>query len=81
MLCISLAPREKHEPPAAAVRALADRLAEPCGAWLAEESEMFGRSLLLCESLPPAQQYCAMMDGRWVEHGWGRREARAAARG
>jgi hypothetical protein len=63
------------------VRALADRLAEPCGAWLAEESEMLGRSLLFCESLPPAQQYCAMMDGRWVEHGWERREARAAARG
>jgi len=49
---------------------LAGRLAEPCAAWLAEESKLFGRCLLLCEALPPAEQYCAMMDGRWVERGW-----------
>jgi type VI secretion system protein ImpM len=66
------------EPPAH-VAALGERLAEPAGAWLAEESELFGRCLLLCETLPPAEQYCAMMDGHWVERGWGRRDARAGA--
>ncbi|HZE59582.1 MAG TPA: type VI secretion system-associated protein TagF [Burkholderiales bacterium] len=58
---------------------LAARLAEPTAAWLAEESEMFGRCALLCEALPPAEQYCAMMDGRWVERGWGRRDVRSSA--
>ena len=58
---------------------LAQRLAEPCAVWLAEETELFGRCLLLCETLPPAEQYCAMMDGLWIEHGWGRRDVRAAA--
>lgn len=65
------APREVLE--------LAARLAEPTAAWLAEESEMFGRCVLLCEALPPAEQYCAMMDGRWVERGWGRRDVRSGA--
>ena len=65
------APREVLE--------LAARLAEPTAAWLAEDSELFGRCLLLCEALPPAEQYCAMMDGRWVERGWGRRDVRNAA--
>ena len=58
---------------------LAARLAEPTAAWLAEESELFGRCVLLCEALPPAEQYCAMMDGRWVERGWGRRDVRSGA--
>jgi type VI secretion system protein ImpM len=58
---------------------LAARLAEPAGAWLAEQSELFGRSLLLCEALPAAEQYCAMMDGRWIEHGWGHRAMRGGA--
>jgi type VI secretion system protein ImpM len=65
--------------PAREVLELAERLAEPSAAWLAEESEMFGRCLLLCEALPPAEQYSAMMDGRWVEHGWGRRDVRTGA--
>jgi type VI secretion system protein ImpM len=65
------APREVFE--------LSRRLAEPMAAWLAEESEMFGRCVLLCEALPPAEQYSAMMDGRWVERGWGRRDVRSGA--
>jgi type VI secretion system protein ImpM len=65
--------------PAREVLDLAERLAEPSAAWLAEESEMFGRCLLLCEALPPAEQYCAMMDGRWVERGWGRHDLRSGA--
>lgn len=52
------------------VRELADRLCEPYSAWLAEPSELFGRSLLLCESLPAGEQFCAMMHGHWLEHGW-----------
>lgn len=47
-----------------------ERLREPYSAWLAEASEVFGRTLLLCESLPAGEHFCAMMDGRWLEHGW-----------
>jgi hypothetical protein len=43
----------------------------PGCAWLAEASEIFGRKLLLCERLPAAEQFCAMMDGRWADHGGG----------
>lgn len=77
MLWLPLAAR--HAESASEVTDLAERLAEPCGVWLAEESELFGRCLLLCEELPPAEQYCAMMDGRWIEHGWGRRDLRSGA--
>jgi type VI secretion system protein ImpM len=78
MLWVPLAARN-GQPPAREVLDLAKRLAEPTAAWLAEESELFGRCLLLCEALPPAEQYCAMMDGRWVERGWGRRDVRSGA--
>jgi type VI secretion system protein ImpM len=77
MLSVPLAAR--HAGSAAEVLELAQRLAEPCGAWLAEESELFGRCLLLCEALPPAEQYCALMDGRWAEHGWSRRDVKSGA--
>jgi type VI secretion system protein ImpM len=79
MLWVPLgSPDDKGEP---ALGALAARLAEPTGAWLAEESELFGRCLLLCEALPGAEQYCAMMDGRWMEHGWSRRDPRGGTAG
>ena len=78
MLWVPLGART-GQAPAREVLELAERLAEPTSAWLAEESEMFGRCLLLCEALPPAEQYCAMMDGRWVERGWGRRDTRSGA--
>jgi len=74
MLWVPLPARSSGERLSATLRELAERLAEPYSAWLAEESEVFGRCLLLCEALPAAEQYCAMMDGRWIEHGWGRRE-------
>src|SRR5204863_2608783 len=74
MLWVPLASRDDQG--ARALAALAARLGEPAGAWLAEESELFGRCLLLCEALPGAEQYCAMMDGRWIEHGWSRRDTR-----
>lgn len=77
MLWLPLGPRGRRAAPE--LGALAERLAEPCGIWLAEESELFPRCALLCESLPAAEQYCAMMDGRWVERGWGRRDARSGA--
>ena len=47
---------------------------EPSIAWLADASEFPGRCLLLCASLPSAEQYCAMINGRWAEHGWVRRD-------
>lgn len=78
MLWVPLGPRssDSAEPE---LRGLAERLAEPRSVWQAEESELFPRCVLLCEALPPAEQYCAMMDGRWVERGWGRRDARSGA--
>ncbi|MGH8725976.1 MAG: hypothetical protein ACREU1_14060, partial [Burkholderiales bacterium] len=71
MLCVDLAAAGPAIAPE--LRPVAARLCEPYSAWLAEPSELFGRSLLLCESLPAGEQFCAMMNGRWVEHGWGRR--------
>jgi len=47
-------------------------LAETRAAWLAEASQLFERCLLLSAGLPGAGHYCAMMDGRWAEHGWTR---------
>jgi type VI secretion system protein ImpM len=38
--------------------------------WLAEDSEIFGRCLLLGNGLPAAEQFCAMMNGKWASHGW-----------
>jgi type VI secretion system protein ImpM len=52
--------------------------AEHRAAWLAEASDIFGRTLLVCDELPPPGPFCAMMDGRWLEHGWVRREASLA---
>ena len=46
----------------------------PKAAWLAEASEIFGCTLLVCDGLPPAGPFCAMMDGRWQEHGWASQE-------
>ena len=68
MLCIGVAAGAGMS---GELRDLAARLCHPVSAWLAEPSELFGRSLLLCEGLPAGEQFCAMMDGRWVEHGWG----------
>jgi hypothetical protein len=60
------------------IHATAARLAKPGSAWLAEESEVLGRSLLVCERLPGEEQFCAMMDGRWAAHGWTRHALEAA---
>jgi type VI secretion system protein ImpM len=49
----------------AGLRGLAKPLAEPYSAWLAEESQIFGRSLMLCEKLPAVEQFCAMLNGEW----------------
>jgi len=76
MLCIELAAAGSGIAPG--LRQVARRLCEPYSAWLAEPSELFGRSLLLCESLPAGEQFCAMMNGRWVEHGWGHSDLGAA---
>jgi type VI secretion system protein ImpM len=70
MLWLELAPN------AGGVAEVAAGVSDPSAAWLAEASEMFGRALLLTEALPPAEPFCAMMDGRSIEHGWGRRDLR-----
>ena len=66
MLCASLG--DAANP--ASLRELSQRLCEPWCAWLAEPSDLFGRALLLCECLPAGEQFSAMMDGHWLEHGW-----------
>jgi len=60
------------------LRRFAERLCEPYAAWLAEPSELFGCTLLLCESLPAGEAFCAMMDGCWLEHGWSLHQLDAA---
>ena len=62
LLCVDLGAAPDTAPAAG--------LREPCSAWLSEPSELFGRALLLCEQLPPGEQFCAMMDGCWADHGW-----------
>ena len=64
-LWIPLGPEFQGE---AGLRGLAKPLAEPYSAWLAEESEIFGRSLMLCEKLPGVEQFCAMLNGEWTLH-------------
>ena len=59
----------------AGLRGLAKPLAEPYSAWLAEESEIFGRSLMLCEKLPGVEQFCAMLNGEWISHAGERKSA------
>ncbi len=61
-LWIPLGPEFQGE---AGFRGLAKPLAGPYSAWLAEESEIFGRSLMLCERLPAVEQFCAMLNGKW----------------
>jgi type VI secretion system protein ImpM len=65
-LWIPLGPEFQGE---AGFRGLAKPLAGPCSAWLAQESEIFGRSLMLCEKLPAVDQFCAMLNGEWRQPG------------
>ena len=71
-LWIPLGPEFQGE---AGFRGLAKPLAEPYSAWLAEESEIFGRSLMLCEKLPAVEQFCAMLNGKWIARPHERRSA------
>jgi hypothetical protein len=52
-----------HEPTLSA-------FAGPITVWYAETSEIFDRCLLLSERLPGAEQFCALMNGKWADHGW-----------
>jgi len=71
-LWIPLGPEFQGE---AGLRGLAKPLAAPYSAWLAEESEIFGRSLMLCERLPAVDQFCAMLNGEWHQRPVERRSA------
>jgi type VI secretion system protein ImpM len=71
-LWIPLGPEFQGE---AGLRGLAKPLAAPYSAWLAEESDIFGRSLMLCEKLPAVDQYCAMLNGEWHSRPSERRSA------
>jgi type VI secretion system protein ImpM len=65
------APRDREPSEDLACMALRERRSgAPRAAWLAPASEIFGATLLVCDGLPPAGPFCAMMDGRWQEHGW-----------
>jgi len=61
-LWIPLGPEFQGE---AGFRGLAGPLVAPISAWLAEASEIFGRSLMLSEKLPGVDQFCAMLNGEW----------------
>jgi type VI secretion system protein ImpM len=76
MLCVALGSRPLDSSSVAELQSIEGRLAEPCAAWLCEPSEVMESCLLLTEGLPSAAAFCAMMDGRWAEHGWGSRELR-----
>lgn len=71
-LWIPLGPEFQGE---AGLRGLAAPLAAPYTAWLAEGSEIFGRSLMLCEKLPAVEQFCAMLNGEWHPRAPERRSA------
>lgn len=71
-LWIPLGPEFQGE---AGLRGLAKPLAGPYSAWLAEESEIFGRSLMLCERLPSIEPFCAMLNGEWSPRPHERRSA------
>jgi type VI secretion system protein ImpM len=71
-LWIPLGPEFQGE---AGFRGLAKPLAGPYSAWLAEESQIFGRSLMLCEKLPAVDQFCAMLDGQWRQPAAGERRS------
>jgi type VI secretion system protein ImpM len=76
MLCVALDAMARD---GAGLRALAARVAEPAAIWSTPECEVFSPCVLLCEALPAPEQYCAMMDGRWIEHGWSRGVLRSGA--
>lgn len=69
-VCIPLPSSPATSEASAEVRAAAGRLPGSRAAWLAEPSEITGRSLVLCDELPAGERLCAMMNGRWLEHGW-----------
>ena len=71
-LWIPLGPEFQGE---AGLRGLAKPLAAPYSAWLAEASQIFGRSLMLCEKLPQVEQFCAMLNGEWHPRPGERRSA------
>jgi type VI secretion system protein ImpM len=71
-LWIPLGPEFQGE---AGLQGLAKPLASPYSAWLAEESDIFGRSLMLCEKLPGVEQFCAMLNGEWQSRSTERRSA------
>lgn len=40
------------------------------GVWWGRGSERIAPSLVFCRGLPSPERFPAMLDGRWVEHGW-----------
>ena len=42
----------------------------PRAAWMAEACDLGPRTVLVCDTLPAAEPFCAMIDGRWLERGW-----------
>jgi type VI secretion system protein ImpM len=42
----------------------------PCALWLARSSAAFGQWVLATAGLPQDDQFCAMLDGDWLGHGW-----------
>jgi type VI secretion system protein ImpM len=55
--------------PALATHLLTQGFAQP-SLWWTEGSEWVPRCLLLCEGLPPAEGFAALLAGDWRERGW-----------
>lgn len=53
-----------------AVPSLADVGLNGCSAWWTDGSARVAPSLAMCPGLPAAAGFAALLDGRWVEHGW-----------
>ena len=52
------------------LRAWYGRQTAPCALWLTRGSKTFGDWALASTGLPEGEQFCAMMDGDWQQHGW-----------
>jgi type VI secretion system protein ImpM len=41
-----------------------------CAIWMTNGGESFARCLAVCSALISGGRFCALLDGRWSEHGW-----------
>lgn len=49
---------------------LADAFSDGQSAWWTEGSRLVSPVLAICDALPSATRFVALLDGRWATHGW-----------